>query len=90
MQNKKSLTKNIFFHTYVSYNIFNVWKIMPKPGENKKPIQFPQKIPQIQKHFSFPRKLLFVDKIHRNDQCGCLTFFSNFLGILIRFRGHVN
>ena len=82
---KKSLTGNIFFHPYVSYNIFfNVWKIMPKTGENKKPIQFPRKFHRSTGTSHFPGNVLFVDKIHRGDQCGCLPFFSNFLGILIR------
>ena len=60
-------------------------------GEIRSLPNFPKKIPQIHRHFSFPRKRTFVDEIHRGDQYGCLThFFSNFLGILMGFRGHVN
>ena len=87
---KKSLTGNIFFTLMRLTTFFNVWKIMPETGENKKPIQFPQKIHRSTGTSHFPGNVLFVDKIHRGDQCGCLTFFSNFLGILIRFQGHVN
>ena len=64
---------------------------MPKTGENKKPIQFPRKFHRSTGTSHFPGNVLFVDEIHRGDQYGCLThFFSNFLGILMGFRGHVN
>ena len=89
-KNKKSLPKEHFFTLMCLTTFLMYGKLCLKLGKIRSLSNFPKKFHRSTGTSHFPGNVLFVDKIHRGDQCGCLTFFSNFLGILIRFRGHVN